>query len=518
MIISTVMMLWGNSAIRTQSVEIDQRYVPMLKKAHELKLAVVQVQQWLTDISATRGLDGLADGYDEAEANAKKFSSLIAELKQLDPENVDKYQAMIPVFDAYYTTGKKMAAAYIEYGPAGGNKMMAEFDTAAAAMSEQVEAFVTDTESRVTAVTAQQTAGTIRNLLVLLSGFILVIGGVLVVYLIMSRTLAQLPVVVTSLQKVAHGDLREIERTGNGLRNDEIGDLYHAMHDMGAKLRNALAGVTESSKNLTVSSEEMADFVKETRQSISHHEIEVAQVATAMTEMSASAREVANNAGQAATSAHDANSEAKQGMGLLQDSVDAVSKLADSIRDSSTAIQALAKESQDIGRILEVIQGIADQTNLLALNAAIEAARAGEQGRGFAVVADEVRTLASRTQESTHEIQQMIARLQQGAGTAAKDMSQSCEHTNLTVTKSQEAYEKLKLIEQAISQITNMNNQIAAASGEQSSVAEEVSRNINNISRVANETAEGARNMEKSTDQVAKMAVKLHEVVSQFKV
>jgi len=241
-------------------------------------------------------------------------------------------------------------------------------------------------------------------------------------------------------------------------------------------------------------------------------------VATAMNEMAMTAQEVAQNAANTATGAEDANQQALQGHEIVTNTVDGITDLASGIQTASNSIDKVSSDSQEIGRVLDVIKGIAEQTNLLALNAAIEAARAGEQGRGFAVVADEVRSLASRTETSTQEIQQMIERLQQGSEHAVTLMQASNQQADKSVEQASLAGDALQQITQSVASINDMAAQIATAAEEQTSVNEEINRNITNISTISDSTSVEADNTHHSSKDLETLATNLNLLVSQFKV
>lgn len=233
-----------------------------------------------------------------------------------------------------------------------------------------------------------------------------------------------------------------------------------------------------------------------------------------MTEMTASSQEVANSA---AGAAQDADAQSKSGVKIVNHAIGSINSLADEIEKTAKVTQSLVENSETIGSVLDVIKGIAEQTNLLALNAAIEAARAGEQGRGFAVVADEVRTLASRTRDSTTEIQNIIEKLQSRANQAASVMQNSREKARDSVAQAEEAGSVLQEISTAIANIDCLNAQIATAAEEQTSVAEEMNRNIVSISDIAEETVAGAAELASSSQDLSKLASDLQAEVSQFK-
>ena len=315
---------------------------------------------------------------------------------------------------------------------------------------------------------------------------------------------------------MARGDLRA-ERIEVG-GSDEVGVICNELNEMQAQWRDIVLQLTASVANLSMSVEQMAAVSADASEALDRQRSETSQVATAMTEMSATSHEVARHAATAAGAAREADAAARQGHAAVEEVIGATRTLAADVSAAAATIQALERDSDEIGGILEVIRNIADQTNLLALNAAIEAARAGEQGRGFAVVADEVRTLAQRTQRSTGEIQAMIERLQGRAREAAVAMEQGRSRTDANVAQAALAGERLAGITSAVSQITDMNTQIATAAEEQSAVAAEMDRNIANISSAAERTAAGGRQLAAAEQQLHELVVQLRTVVSRFSV
>ncbi|AQS40681.1 methyl-accepting chemotaxis protein [Shewanella psychrophila] len=299
---------------------------------------------------------------------------------------------------------------------------------------------------------------------------------------------------------------------------DEFAALSRAFNLMLDKFQSSINSVSDTSKQLAKSALGMAQVTSETAASVQSQRHELDMVATAMNEMTATVVEVAKNANDAADAANQTDDQSKEGMQVVNNTVDTIVGLAAEIESAAEVIQNLENDSNQIGTILDVIKGIAEQTNLLALNAAIEAARAGEQGRGFAVVADEVRTLASRTQESTEEIQAMIEKLQGGAKTAVSVMSDSRKYADDSVSHAKSAGEALQMITQSIGTITEMNTQIATAAEEQSAVSEEINANIVNINHAAEEAAEGANSTSTESERLAEMAKELQLLVQQFKI
>jgi methyl-accepting chemotaxis protein len=284
------------------------------------------------------------------------------------------------------------------------------------------------------------------------------------------------------------------------------------------KIAKTISNISNTSEKLASASHNLAQISASTEQGVERQLAETTQVATAMEEMTATVQEVARNAVNASDAASTADTEAATGKSIVTHAVDQINQLASEVENAANVIHELENDSNSIGEVLSVIQGIAEQTNLLALNAAIEAARAGEQGRGFAVVADEVRTLASRTQNSTLEIQQTIERLQNRAKQAVSVMDNGRKQAASSVEQAASAGESITTISERIDTINDMNNQIAGAAEEQTAVAEEINRNINNISTVTNETSTGARKTSEACKELLELADHLRDTVGQFRI
>ncbi len=347
--------------------------------------------------------------------------------------------------------------------------------------------------------------------LVVLTGFILIAAG-MTWYI--RKAFKPLETAVSTLEFIAEGDLSHDVQHNT---NDEIGRLMASMLKMVVSLREIVSQFRSMGDQLSKSASEMQDIAIQTSSGIEQQSVETEQVANAMREMTTTVQDVARNAEQAANAARDADSDASNGRTVVQGTINSIDRLSHNIHDATEVIQKLHTESNDIGSVLDVIRGIAEQTNLLALNAAIEAARAGEQGRGFAVVADEVRTLASRTQKSTQDIQKMIERLQQGAQQAVITMEQSLEQVSNTVQQANQTGQSLETITRAVSTINEMNVQIAGASEEQRMVAEEISRNIGSITQISEQSAVGARQTSAASQGMQEWTQRLSTLIERFK-
>jgi methyl-accepting chemotaxis protein len=294
--------------------------------------------------------------------------------------------------------------------------------------------------------------------------------------------------------------------------------IYLAITDMTEKLKDLIGGIVQTGDEIASSANQASIVSDQTSEAAKAQKELTTQVATAINQMSYSIQEVVKHASESSVAAIDAKEKAEQGKSIVDGTISSIERLANSVEDSVGVIKSLEKNSLEIGSVVQVIQSISEQTNLLALNAAIEAARAGEQGRGFAVVADEVRGLAQRTREATSEIQEMIQTLQIGTNEAVKVMDESKDEAQETVGKSKQTSDALESILETIIHINDMNTQVATAVEEQSVVANEINSNITSISDSAEVTATGASETADSSQHMSSLAQKLQTLVGGFKV
>ncbi|GAB7533683.1 methyl-accepting chemotaxis protein [Pseudomonas sp. 3A(2025)] len=319
---------------------------------------------------------------------------------------------------------------------------------------------------------------------------------------------------VTSAQRVAGGDLTQpIVST----RRDEAGQLLTALGNMQSGLKTTIQQIASAADQLASAAEELNAVTEESSRGLTRQNDEIQQAATAVNEMTAAVEEVARNAISTSDASKATSAEAASGRDQARDAVKAIDTVSAEISSSTTQVEELAGQVREIGKVLDVIRGIAEQTNLLALNAAIEAARAGEQGRGFAVVADEVRALAARTQASTGEIEAMIGSVQSSADQAVRAMGNSRSLASNTQSLAQATGQSLERIAQSIAQINERNMLIATASEEQAHVAREVDRNLVNIQDLSTQTAAGAHQTSASSQELSRLAVSFNGLVSKFR-
>ncbi len=353
-----------------------------------------------------------------------------------------------------------------------------------------------------------------KNMLIIAS-LLAVAFGLLAGWAITRQIIIPLNQTLKVAERVAAGDL-----THNlvSLRRDELGQLQRSMQSMTQGLRELIGGISDGVTQIASAAEELSAVTEQTSAGVNNQKIETDQVATAMNEMAATVQEVARNAEEASEAAVAADQQAREGDKVVGEAIAQIERLAVEVGHSTEAMGELKRESDKIGSVLDVIKSVAQQTNLLALNAAIEAARAGEAGRGFAVVADEVRSLAQRTQKSTEEIEELIVGLQNGTQQVATIMDNSRTLTDSSVELTRRAGGSLESITRTVSAIQAMNQQIAAAAEQQSAVAEEINRSVLNVRDVSDQTSAASEETAASSVELARLGTHLQTLVGRFKV
>ena len=351
--------------------------------------------------------------------------------------------------------------------------------------------------------------------LLLLATVLALIVGIFAAWAITRQIVIPLNQTLKVAERVASGDLSHNLDSG---RQDELGQLQRAMQSMTVGLRELIGGISDGVTQIASAAEQLSAVTEQTSAGVNSQKVETDQVATAMNEMAATVQEVARNAEEASEAAVAADQQAREGDQVVGEAIAQIERLATEVGNSTVAMGDLKRESDKIGSVLDVIKSVAQQTNLLALNAAIEAARAGEAGRGFAVVADEVRSLAQRTQKSTEEIEELIIGLQSGTQQVATIMDNSRGLTESSVELTRRAGNALGNITRTVSTIQAMNSQIATAAEQQSAVAEEINRSVLNVRDISEQTAAASEETAASSTELARLGTHLQALVGRFRV
>lgn len=453
-------------------------------------------------------LDQSRKGDDSAKGNIEQAAQAQTQAEQLKST----------VKDEGYLTVLNEVSGHI----AGFNDKLAEYTGLLAqekTVSEQLHQRAAQVVERVDqAYVAQDVAMQAElkknSVLIIGSSALALLVGLIAAWLITRLIVAPLRSVMRVAQRIADGDL---SATVEVTRRDEIGQLMLSMQQMGAGLSRIVSGLQAGIEQLASSAQSLSAVTEQTNLEVSSQKEETEQVATAMNQMTATVHDVARNAEEAALAAQTADGKVESGQQVVRQSMARIEQLADSATSASSSIESLSAEIQNIGTVLEVIKSVAEQTNLLALNAAIEAARAGEQGRGFAVVADEVRALARRTQQSTEEIERLVSALRSAAHSSVQQIQSSGELVKLAVSDALQTESALGSIAAAVSLIQQMNQQIAAAAEEQSSVAEEINRSVTSIRASADQSSIAMRGNAASSVELAQLGSELKGMVGHFR-
>ncbi|VVN22247.1 Methyl-accepting chemotaxis protein McpS [Pseudomonas fluorescens] len=510
----------GNSARDSMSVSAETAYnqiESISKRVQQMDMSEQRFEQFQAITAAkeafilaryeVRGYTATTNAETEQKA-VGQIDAAIASLKSLNAQFAATQQDALRQLETALTSyrGALMAYKNANTDAVQARKEMTDQGTTIVALSEQLYQIQLD---RRDAESAQaRTFQLISTLLALLVG---VIAAVIITRQI-TRPLQETLAVV---ERIASGDLTQNVTV---TRRDELGVLQQGIARMGVTLRDLISGIRDGVTQIASAAEELSAVTEQTSAGVNSQKVETDQVATAMHEMTATVQEVARNAEEASQAAAAADGEAREGDKVVNEAIAQIERLASEVVRSTEAMSVLQQESDKIGSVMDVIKAVAEQTNLLALNAAIEAARAGEAGRGFAVVADEVRGLAQRTQKSTEEIEGLVAGLQNGTQQVSAVMSNSRALTDSSVALTRKAGASLENITRTVSNIQSMNQQIAAAAEQQSAVAEEISRSIINVRDVSEQTAAASDETAASSVELARLGGQLQQMVSHFRV
>ncbi|MHC5352111.1 methyl-accepting chemotaxis protein [Metapseudomonas furukawaii] len=499
--------------------QVDQNWLPAIVTVNELNTATSRVRALTLSMLALRGntaLKSTSDRIDEIKRQVKDAEARYQSLISTETERVAfaEFQAALSRYleQQQLVQSKMLQGARAEAIDIINTKLN---DLASELTREMLD--LTEINKAGAQRATQESDRVFAQAITLIAATMAVTAALtLAIALLLTRSIVRpLAQAVDVARTVASGDLtHRIQVTGS----DEPAQLLHALREMQQNLRDTLQRIADSSTQLASASEELHAVTEDSTRGLHRQNTEIEQAATAVNEMTAAVEEVARNAVTTSEASRHTDRTAQDGRDRVRQTVESISQLANDVTVTSEEVGQLAVEVRNISQVLNVIRAIAEQTNLLALNAAIEAARAGEQGRGFAVVADEVRALAHRTQQSTAEIEQMINGIQQGTEKAVGAMQNSMGRAQSTLQVAQAAGEALEDITRAIAEINERNLVIASASEEQAQVAREVDRNLVNIRDLAVQTSAGADQTSASSQELSRLAVDLNGLVAKFSV
>jgi methyl-accepting chemotaxis protein len=507
------------SSIRDSEVAVESQWLPSIRGGDEIRELMLRIRTISLRMALDQDPKNIPQYRSQMDTRDKELSDRIASYDKLvtTPEGRELYDQFKKTFAAY-RSGIDQSFTLAEQGRRDelSKLLLVDMKTVVDGSGKQLNDLA-ELFTRQVAAESQKSQEHYANSRMIVSLFIALAAlATIGLAMLLTRSIVKpLGEALSAAQSVARGDLtRSIETHGN----DEVSRLLKALATMQHNLRETLQGISGSAAQLATAADELNAVTLDSTQNLQQQNNEIEQAATAVTEMTTAVEEVARNAVSTSDATRQSSESAHIGQERVSETVNAISALASDVQTTGGLVQSLANQSQDIGKVLDVIRAIAEQTNLLALNAAIEAARAGESGRGFAVVADEVRALAYRTQQSTQEIEQMVQGMRTGSTQALDSMQASSSRATSTLALAERAGEALQTITASVHQIHERNLVIASAAEEQAQVAREVDRNLVNIRDLSVRSAAGADQTSASSHELSQLANSLRTMVQRFQV
>ncbi|MBF6034456.1 methyl-accepting chemotaxis protein [Pseudomonas sp. P155] len=512
-----VFALGQMSSIRDSEVAVENQWLPSIRGGDEIREIMLRIRTISLRMALDQDANNIATYRSQMDTRDKELSEKIAAYDKLvnTPEGQQLYDQFKKTFAAY-RSGIAQSFALAEQGKRDEltRLLLVDMKTVVDGSGKQLNDLA-DLFAKQVAAESQKSAAHYENSRMIVSLFIALAAlATVALAMMLTRSIVRpLSSAVSAAESVAQGDLtRPIETHGN----DEVSRLLKALATMQQNLRETLQGISGSATQLATAADELNAVTLDSTQGLQQQNTEIEQAATAVNQMTAAVEEVARNAVSTSDATRQSSESAHLGQVRVSETATAINALASDVQQTGELVQSLANQSQDIGKVLDVIRAIAEQTNLLALNAAIEAARAGESGRGFAVVADEVRALAYRTQQSTQEIEQMVQGMRSGSSLALDSMQASTARATTTLALAERAGEALQTITASVHEIHERNLVIASAAEEQAQVAREVDRNLVNIRDLSVRSAAGADQTSASSHELSKLANALQGMVRRF--
>ncbi|TCV59284.1 methyl-accepting chemotaxis protein [Pseudomonas fluorescens] len=514
-----VFALGQMSSIRDSEVAVETQWLPSIRGGDEIREWMLRIRTISLRMALDQDPKNIPVYRGQMDTRDKELSEKIAAYEKLvvTPEGKALYDQFKQTFAAY-RTGIAQSFTLAEQGRRDEliKLLLVDMKTVVDGSGKQLNDLA-ELFSKQVSIESQKSQEHYANSRMIVSLFVVLAAlATVVLAMLLTRSIVKpLGEALNAAENVARGDLtRPIETHGN----DEVSRLLKALATMQQNLRETLQGISGSAAQLATAADELNAVTLDSTHSLQQQNNEIEQAATAVTEMTTAVEEVARNAVSTSDATRQSSESASLGQQRVSDTVDAIGALASDVQVTGGLVQSLANQSQDIGKVLDVIRAIAEQTNLLALNAAIEAARAGESGRGFAVVADEVRALAYRTQQSTQEIEQMVQGMRSGATQALDSMQASSSRAASTLAMAERAGDALQTITASVNEIHERNLVIASAAEEQAQVAREVDRNLVNIRDLSVRSASGAGQTSASSHELSQLANSLRTMVQRFQV